>query len=517
MTEIAHLLVPISDEAPSGSYLKLDRSAYRSLRNVYNSAQSSFRQLVETPDASSDPETVDANSENWAELRRVSEETLIAQSKDLEILGWYITSQLFTSQPFENLATALPTLNQFVEQFWDTLNPMPPEAKIKATDDAEKAKEITEFRTKPLLQLVGESVDSSSFYIPFQMIEFCGQITFGDYLTAERKGNVAELKESALSSFDHSVSEILFQLAAIFSELELAEKNLAEKCQVVGASVISFNFIKTNVRDLIQAIHFLVGEKFAPWPLDNALHVIPSSSTDTKESDSTHSAPKQTDTDTDTDTDTATTPSNSALETNQKLGQVSAENQNSASVANGNQADGFNAPGSQYHSSQNHAANNHASSNHSLSKHAQAMAHNVTSINGFLNRDHAFQEIRKIAEYFKETEPHSPIAFLLERSIRWGYMSFPELLQEMVGNESVIAQINQMTGMDNLDKTDLSGKSSVPVMTSAIESTPLATSTIEEPAVTLPVLDSSNSTTNTNQTSESTSNSSSSSLQDFEW
>ena len=488
MTEIAHLLVPISDEEPSGSYLKLDRSAYRSLRNVYNSAQSSFRQLVETPDASSDPAIVDANTDNWAELRKISEETLTSQSKDLEILGWYITSQLFTSQPFNNLANAIPALNLFIDQFWDTLNPMLPEAKLKASDDAGKAKEITEFKTKPLLQLVGESVDSSSVYIPFQMLDFCAGITFGDYLTEERKGNIAELKETALSSFDGSVSETLYLLASIFSELEIAEKNLAEKCQAVGATVISFNFIKTNVRDLIKAIHFLVGEKFAPWPLDDNFHIIQNSTEVPQQDDSIHSASQQ-----------ASDPpihSNLATETSQNSGATNPVNQGNGSVASDGQAQ---------------ALNNPASLNQT-----QTIVQNVSSINGIVNRDHAFQEIRKIAEYFKETEPHSPIAFLLERSIRWGYMSFPELLQEMVGNESVIAQINQMTGMDNLDKTDLSGKS-VPVMTSAPDRTPVATPTIEEPAAVSPVPDSSNSTTDTNQTSESTSNSSSSSLQDFEW
>ncbi|WP_172379591.1 type VI secretion system protein TssA [Vibrio sp. Vb339] len=486
MTEIARLLVPISDEEPSGSYLKLDRSAYRSLRNVYNSAQSSFRQLVETPDASSDPAIVDTNTDNWAELRKISEETLTSQSKDLEILGWYITSQLFTSQPFHNLANAIPTLNLFIDQFWDTLNPMLPEAKLKASDDAGKAKEITEFKTKPLLQLVGESVDSSSVYIPFQMLDFCAGVTFGDYLTAERKGNIAELKESALGSFDGSVSETLYLLASIFSELEIAEKNLAEKCQAVGATVISFNFIKTNVRDLIKAIHFLVGEKFAPWPLDDNFHVIQNSTEAPQQDDSTHSAPMQ-----------ASAPQNDSsltTETSQNSGSSNPVNQGNGSVASDIQALSNLAPQNQ----------------------TQTIVQNVSSINGIVNRDHAFQEIRKIAEYFKETEPHSPIAFLLERSIRWGYMSFPELLQEMVGNESVIAQINQMTGMDNLDKTDLSGKS-VPVMTSAPERTPVATPTIEEPAAVSPVPDSSNSTTDTNQTSEPTSNSSSSSLQDFEW
>ncbi|WP_146489977.1 ImpA family type VI secretion system protein [Vibrio sp. T20] len=488
MTEIAHLLVPISDEEPSGSYLKLDRSAYRSLRNVYNSAQSSFRQLVETPDASSDPAIVDANTENWAELRKISEETLTSQSKDLEILGWYITSQLFTSQPFNNLANAIPALNLFIDQFWDTLNPMLPEAKLKASDDAGKAKEITEFKTKPLLQLVGESVDSSSVYIPFQMLDFCAGITFGDYLTAERKGNIAELKETALSSFDGSVSETLYLLASIFSELEVAEKNLAEKCQAAGATVISFNFIKTNVRDLIKAIHFLVGEKLAPWPLDDNFHVIQNSTEVPQQDDSIHSASRQ----------ASDTPIDSSLatETSQNSRATNPVNQGNGCVASDGQAQ---------------ALNNPASLNQT-----QTIVQNISSINGIVNRDHAFQEIRKIAEYFKETEPHSPIAFLLERSIRWGYMSFPELLQEMVGNESVIAQINQMTGMDNLDKTDLSGKS-VPVMTSAPDRTPVATPTIEEPAAVSPVPDSSNSTTDTNQTSESTSNSSSNSLQDFEW
>lgn len=186
--------------------------------------------------------------------------------------------------------------------------------------------------------------------------------------------------------------------------------------------------------------------------------------------------------------------SNLTTETSQNSGSSNPVNQGNGSVASDSQALSNLAPQNQ----------------------TQTIVQNVSSINGIVNRDHAFQEIRKIAEYFKETEPHSPIAFLLERSIRWGYMSFPELLQEMVGNESVIAQINQMTGMDNLDKTDLSGKS-IPVMTSAPEKTPVATPTIEEPAAVSPVPDSSNSTTDTNQTSEPTSNSSSSSLQDFEW
>lgn len=171
MTEIARLLVPISDEEPSGSYLKLDRSAYRSLRNVYNSAQSSFRQLVRTPDASSDPAIVDANTDNWAELRKISEETLTSQSKDLEILGWYITSQLFTSQPFHNLANAIPALN-LSSTTLDTLNPMLPEAKLKASDDAGKQRKSLNLKLNPYFNSLVSLLIQAPFIFLFKCLIF---------------------------------------------------------------------------------------------------------------------------------------------------------------------------------------------------------------------------------------------------------------------------------------------------------------------------------------------------------
>ncbi|MGF1755680.1 type VI secretion system ImpA family N-terminal domain-containing protein [Vibrio makurazakiensis] len=477
MTEIERLIVPISESEPSGSYLKLDRSAYRGLRNSYNTAQSSFRQLVETPDASSDPVLVETNIENWTDLRNVTEDTIVTKSKDIEILGWYLTSQLFTNQPFENLATALPSLNALVDVFWDTLNPTPPEAKIKASDDAGKAREIVEFRTRPLLQLVGESVDSTSFYVPFQMVGLIGDITFGDYLLAERKGNLAALKETALQSFDDIAQETLQHLVSIHSELESAEKNIAERCQAVGATVISFSYVKTNVRDLINAIHFLVGEKFTFWPVDKNYHLIEPNSSQPDAAQ----APME-------NSDTAT-PTNSELSISKAAPQSSPDvTQTTSNVTNGN---------------------------------PQVITQvSATTINGIVSRDHAFQEIRKIADYFKETEPHSPISFLLERSIRWGYMSLPELLQEMIGGEkNVLEQINQMTGMNQLDKTDLSGKV-VPIPSHEQASqvgTVQTTNTTQEPLVSVPAQDSVQNTTDTTQTNDPTTNESSSNLQDFEW
>lgn len=100
------LLQPISDDQPGGEYLKDNRALYRGYRNAFNVAQSSFRQLVETPEAAEDIETVNANSDNWTNLASECHSCLQQHSKDVEILSWYTVSQLFTAEPLTNLASA---------------------------------------------------------------------------------------------------------------------------------------------------------------------------------------------------------------------------------------------------------------------------------------------------------------------------------------------------------------------------------------------------------------------------
>jgi len=79
----------------------------------------------------------------------------------------------------------------------------------------------------------------------------------------------------------------------------------------------------------------------------------------------------------------------------------------------------------------------------------------VESGNQAMNRDHAFHELRKIADFFAKSEPHSPVSFLLEKAIRWGYMSLPELMEELVsGNDKVLGQINLVTGISE-EKAEL--------------------------------------------------------------
>lgn len=65
-------------------------------------------------------------------------------------------------------------------------------------------------------------------------------------------------------------------------------------------------------------------------------------------------------------------------------------------------------------------------------------------------RENALEDLNRIAVFFKKTEPHSPIPYLIARAIRWGNMSFSELLGELIKKESPeLAEIRKLTGVDN--------------------------------------------------------------------
>ncbi|RVT98829.1 type VI secretion system protein TssA [Rhodovarius crocodyli] len=53
------------------------------------------------------------------------------------------------------------------------------------------------------------------------------------------------------------------------------------------------------------------------------------------------------------------------------------------------------------------------------------------------NRDQALKQLEQIAEFFASTEPHSFLAYTLKEAVRRGRMSLPELLGEVLADETV--------------------------------------------------------------------------------
>jgi type VI secretion system protein ImpA len=48
------------------------------------------------------------------------------------------------------------------------------------------------------------------------------------------------------------------------------------------------------------------------------------------------------------------------------------------------------------------------------------------------SREHALLMLQEIAAYFRQTEPHSPLAYTLEQAVRWGRTPLPKLLEELI-------------------------------------------------------------------------------------
>jgi type VI secretion system protein ImpA len=63
------------------------------------------------------------------------------------------------------------------------------------------------------------------------------------------------------------------------------------------------------------------------------------------------------------------------------------------------------------------------------------------------NREDAFRTLLKIADYFRRTEPHTPVSYALEQAVRWGKMSLPELLSELIPDDSPREQFFKQVGI----------------------------------------------------------------------
>jgi type VI secretion system protein ImpA len=62
-------------------------------------------------------------------------------------------------------------------------------------------------------------------------------------------------------------------------------------------------------------------------------------------------------------------------------------------------------------------------------------------------REEAFRTLLQVSDYFRRTEPHSPISYALEQAVRWGRMSLPELLSELVSDKSTREEIFRRAGI----------------------------------------------------------------------
>jgi len=63
------------------------------------------------------------------------------------------------------------------------------------------------------------------------------------------------------------------------------------------------------------------------------------------------------------------------------------------------------------------------------------------------SRDEAIARLEEGARFFSQTEPHSPVAYLVRRAVRWAGMPFEEVLGELVKDDKLVKQIGETLGI----------------------------------------------------------------------
>ncbi|POA17008.1 type VI secretion system protein TssA, partial [Pseudomonas sp. FW300-N1A1] len=63
-----------------------------------------------------------------------------------------------------------------------------------------------------------------------------------------------------------------------------------------------------------------------------------------------------------------------------------------------------------------------------------------------ITRDEAFTLLAGVAQFFKQTEPQSPVPYLIERAIKWGNMPLEGWLNDVIKDSHVVDTIRDVLG-----------------------------------------------------------------------
>lgn len=64
------------------------------------------------------------------------------------------------------------------------------------------------------------------------------------------------------------------------------------------------------------------------------------------------------------------------------------------------------------------------------------------------NRQDVLKRLSEVSEYFRKSEPHSPVSYLVNRAVKWGDMPLESWLQDVIKDESVIFQLRETLGFN---------------------------------------------------------------------
>ncbi|NNF00951.1 MAG: type VI secretion system protein TssA [Pyrinomonadaceae bacterium] len=74
------------------------------------------------------------------------------------------------------------------------------------------------------------------------------------------------------------------------------------------------------------------------------------------------------------------------------------------------------------------------------------------------NRAQALSRLTEVAKFFSQTEPHSPVSYLVNRAVKWGRMPLDSWLTEVIKDETVLGQLRETLGFGSGGAEDAWGE-----------------------------------------------------------
>ena len=77
------------------------------------------------------------------------------------------------------------------------------------------------------------------------------------------------------------------------------------------------------------------------------------------------------------------------------------------------------------------------------------------SANGAIgNRKEALKRLGEVADFFRKSEPHSPVSYLVNRAVKWGNMPLESWLKDVIKDENILYQLRETLGIDEAAASD---------------------------------------------------------------
>lgn len=64
------------------------------------------------------------------------------------------------------------------------------------------------------------------------------------------------------------------------------------------------------------------------------------------------------------------------------------------------------------------------------------------------SRAQALVQLREVADYFRRTEPHSPVAYLADKAAHWGEMPLHQWLRTVLKDPGALSHVEELLGLD---------------------------------------------------------------------